>query len=169
MEIQIKNTKKGLKQMSICFFNRNKDTISIKGMTIWLYHLWRNVPHVQLSSARIYRFDTGISDKAAKMRAAALLGVIVCLHQRTQNPLEYVHKKSKYGHRFAILDSDTQELFKHLQDTKPGLTKFLFIRYAERRKIRWQWHNTCQIVCLRNMKMKQLFPLLNLGCLSALP
>ena len=36
-------------------------------------------------------FDTDISDGVAKRRAAALLGYIVCLHQRTKNPLKYVH------------------------------------------------------------------------------
>ena len=40
--------------------------------------------------------------------------------------------------------------------------------YPERRQIRRSWHNTRQSICLRNMKMKKCFPLLNVGFLSAL-
>ena len=54
-------------------------------------------------------FDADISDGVAKMRAAALLGDIVLLHQYTKNPLKYVHTNSNYGHIVAITDSDTQE------------------------------------------------------------
>ena len=103
------------------------------------------------------------------MRAATLLGDIVGLYQCTKNMLNYVHKNSKYGHVFAIPAAATQECFEDLQETKSGLTKSFFIRQVERRKIRWPWHNTCNIICLRNMKMKQFLPLLNVGCLSALP
>ena len=54
-------------------------------------------------------FDTDISDGVAKMRAATLLGDIVRLHQRTKNPLKYVHANSKYWHIVAITDSDARE------------------------------------------------------------
>ena len=59
--------------------------------------------------------------------------------------------------------------FKEMQDKKAGMTKFFYIRQVERSKIRWPWHNTCQSICLRNMKMKQFLPLLNMGCLSENP
>ena len=53
--------------------------------------------------------DTDIYDGFEKMRAAALLGEIFHLHQRTKNPLKYVHKNSRYGNLVVIPDSDTQE------------------------------------------------------------
>ena len=56
-------------------------------------------------------FYTDIYDEASKMRSATLLGEIFHLHQRTKNPLKYVHTNSKYGHLVAIPDSDTQESF----------------------------------------------------------
>ena len=59
-------------------------------------------------------------------------------------------------------------IFQNMQETKDGLNKFSSIRQVERRKIRWPWHNNCLSICLRNMKMKQFLPLLNVGCLSAL-
>ena len=113
-------------------------------------------------------FGTDIYDGVAKMRASTLLGDIVCLHQRTKTPLKYVHKNSKYGHLVAIPAYDNQDFFQDLQETKSGLTKFLSICNVERRKIGWPWYNKYQSICLRNMKMKQFLPLLNVGFLSAL-
>ena len=103
------------------------------------------------------------------MRAATLLGEIVRLHQRTKNPLKYVHKNSKCGHLVEIPSSDTQESFSIATRDKGWVDGIVFHRQVERRKTRWPWHNTCNIICLRNMKMKQFLPLLNVGCLSALP
>ena len=72
-------------------------------------------------------FDTDISDGVAKMRAAALLGDIVRLHQRTKNPLKYVHTNSKYGNLVAVPDCDTQKCFQRAENTKSGLTIFFSI------------------------------------------
>ena len=114
-------------------------------------------------------FDTDISDVVTKIREATLLGDIFRLHQLTNNPLKYVNKNSKYGHIVVISDSDTPDFFQGLQETKSGLTKFFSICQEERRKIRWSWRNTCQSICLINMKMNQFLPLINVGFLSALP
>ena len=42
-------------------------------------------------------------------------------------------------------------------DTRAGLMKLFCICQMEKRKTMWPWHNTCQSICLRNMKMKQFF------------
>ena len=55
--------------------------------------------------------DTDISDGVEKMRVAPFLVDIFRLHQRTKNPLKYVHTNSKYGSIVAMPDSDTQESF----------------------------------------------------------
>ena len=47
-------------------------------------------------------FDTGIYDGVKKMRASTLLGEIVRLHQRTKDPLKYVHTNSEYGNLVSI-------------------------------------------------------------------
>ena len=54
-------------------------------------------------------FDTDISDKFSKMRAATLLKYIFRLHQRTKNMPKYVHTDSDYCHLVAIPASDTHE------------------------------------------------------------
>ena len=59
--------------------------------------------------------------------------------------------------------------FQELQYTKARLKKFSFICQVERRKIRSPWHNTCQSIRLKNIKMKQFLPLIDVGCLSELP
>ena len=70
------------------------------------------VYHVSSYALLVYvGFDTDKYDGVAKTRSAILLRYIVHLHQRTKNPLNYVHSNSKYGHIVAIPDSDTQELF----------------------------------------------------------
>ena len=67
------------------------------------------VPHVSsYPMLESMGFDTDISDGVEKMRAATILGEIICLHQRTKNPLKYVHKNSMYGHVVTIPYSDTQ-------------------------------------------------------------
>ena len=113
-------------------------------------------------------FDTDISDGVVKLRVANILGEIVRLCKCTKTPLKYVHKNSKYGHLVAIPAYDNQDFFQDLQKTRSGLTKFLSICNVERRKIGWPWYNKYQSICLRNMKMKQFLPLLNVGFLSAL-
>ena len=100
-------------------------------------------------------FYTDISDGFAKMRATILLGDIVRLHQCTKNTLNYVNKNSKYGHLVAIPDFDTQDSFSRDERCKGSVDKVFSICQSENGKIRWPWHNTCQSICLRNMKMKQ--------------
>ena len=56
-------------------------------------------------------FYTDISDGVSKMKAAALSGEVVRLHQRTKNMPKYVHMDSDYCHLVAILASDTHEYF----------------------------------------------------------
>ena len=114
-------------------------------------------------------FCTAIPDGFAKMRAATLLGDIFHLHQCTKNPLNYVHKKSKYGNIFAIPASDTREYFSKSSINKGWFEKIFSICQVERRKIRVPWHNICQSICLRYMNMKQCLPIINMGFLSVLP
>ena len=114
-------------------------------------------------------FGSDVSDGVVKMRAAILMGEIFRLHQRTKNPLKYVHTNSNYGHLVSMPDSDTQDSLQELQEIKTGLTKFLSIHLVVGRKIRCLWHNICQSIFLRNMMMKQFLPLLNVGYLSELP
>ena len=70
-------------------------------------------------------FDTDISDGVTKMSADTILGEIVCLHQRTKNPLRYVHTNSKYDHLISISDSDTQESFSRSARDKDWVDKIL--------------------------------------------
>ena len=56
-------------------------------------------------------FYTDIFDGVTKMRAVTFLGDIFCLHERTNNPLKYVHTSSKYGNIVTITASDTKESF----------------------------------------------------------
>ena len=102
-------------------------------------------------------FGADISDRVVKIWVATLLGGIFRLHQHTKNLLKYVHKNSNYGHLVTMPSYDTQDIFQELQETKTGLTKFVFICLVVRRKIRCIWHNTCQSIFLINMKMKQFF------------
>ena len=103
------------------------------------------------------------------MRATTLLGDIDHLHQRTKTPLKYVHTNSKYGHIFAITYSETHESFWRYARDKGWVEKLFYIHQVVRRKIRCPWYNTCQSICLINMKMKPFLPLLNVVWLSALP
>ena len=70
-------------------------------------------------------FDNYIYDGVVKMRAATLLGDIVHLHQRTKDPMKYVHTNSNYRHLVAITDSDTQESFSRSAIYKGWVEKIL--------------------------------------------
>ena len=70
-------------------------------------------------------FDTDISAGVAKMRAATLLGEIVCLHQHTKNPLNYIHRNSKYGHLVVIPASDAHISFSRAARNKVWVDKNL--------------------------------------------
>ena len=63
-------------------------------------HAYMDIPSMKevfhVSSYSLLEYmgvDTDISDGVAKMRAATLLGDIVCLHQRNKNPLNYFYTK----------------------------------------------------------------------------
>ena len=70
-------------------------------------------------------FGTNISDGVAKINAANILGYIVRLHQRTKNPLKYVHTNSNYGHPVSIPAYDTHGLLSRAARDK-GCVEKLF-------------------------------------------
>ena len=116
-------------------------------------------------------FDTDIYDGVTNIRASTILGDIVHLHQRTKNPLKYVHKNSKYGHIVTIPDYDTQESFSRAARDKVWVEKIILHLSGgkEESNVAMSQYMSQYSICLRNMNMKKKFPLLNVGCLSALP
>ena len=81
-------------------------------------------------------FDTNISDRIAKMRAATLLGDIFQLHQRTKTLLKYVQKTSGYGILLQYQLLTHKNIFQEMKDTKAGLIELFSIFEVESRKKR---------------------------------
>ena len=110
-----------------------------------------------------------IYDGVAKTRSATLLGYIVRLYQHTKNPLKYVHTNSKYGHIVAIPSSDTQELFLIAVLNKVWVDKMFIHLSCGKEENKEPMAQYLSKYLLRNMKTKQLYPPLNVGCLLELP
>ena len=113
-------------------------------------------------------FYTDISDGVAKIRAATILGDIVRLDQRTEKLLKYVHTNSNYGRIVAIPASDTQEYFSRASRDKGWVEKNLLRSSYGKGGNKAAMAQYLSNFFLRNMKMKQFLPLLNVGFLSSL-